>query len=180
MEKEIEVATLAGGCFWCLEAIYKRVKGVIKVIPGYSGGVIDNPSYKQVCSDTTGHAEAVQIFFNPKIISYHELLKIFWQIHNPTTLNCQGDDIGSQYRSVIFYHNTRQKKIAEKSKKDWQDAHIWPQPIVTELIPFQKFFPAEEYHRDFFENHPENQYCQLVVKPKIKKFEQTFQEYIQK
>lgn len=177
MEEEVEVATLAGGCFWCLEAIYKRVKGVIKVIPGYSGGELDNPNYEQVCSDTTGHAEVVQIFFNPKIISYHEILNIFWQIHNPTTINRQGNDVGSQYRSVIFYHNERQKKIAENSKRKLQETHIWVEPIVTELVAFQKFFPAEDYHKDYFDKHPENHYCQLVVKPKVKKFEQNFQKY---
>ncbi|MDD3656853.1 MAG: peptide-methionine (S)-S-oxide reductase MsrA [Atribacterota bacterium] len=177
MQGKKEVATLAGGCFWCLEAIYKRVKGIIEVIPGYSGGGLDNPSYEQVCSDTTGHAEAIQIFFNPEIISYNEILEIFWQIHNPTTLNRQGNDIGSQYRSVILYHNEEQKKVALISKKYLQDTHIWQNSIVTEIVPFRKFYPAEEYHRGYYENHPENRYCQLVVKPKVKKYEETFKKY---
>jgi len=177
MNQKIEKATLAGGCFWCLEAIYKKVKGVKEVIPGYSGGQTKSPTYEQVCSDTTGHAEAIQITFEPDVISYTEILKIFWHIHNPTTLNRQGHDIGSQYRSVIFYHNEEQKKIAEKSKKDLQDAHIWSDPIVTEIISFDEFYPAEEYHKNYFRNHPESGYCQLVVKPKVEKFKKTFQDY---
>jgi len=177
MNQKNEKATLAGGCFWCLEAIYKKVKGVKEVIPGYSGGQTKSPTYEQVCSDTTGHAEAIQITFEPDVISYVEILKIFWQIHNPTTLNRQGHDIGSQYRSVIFYHNEEQRKIAEKSKKDLQDAHIWPDPIVTEIIPVDEFYPAEEYHKNYFRNHPESGYCQLVVRPKVEKFKKTFQNY---
>ncbi|HPK86739.1 MAG TPA: peptide-methionine (S)-S-oxide reductase MsrA [Atribacterota bacterium] len=178
MKGKTEVATLAGGCFWCLEAIYQRVKGVLKVISGYSGGDVVSPDYEQVCSDTTGHAEAVQIVFNPEIISYGEILKIFWQIHNPTTLNRQGNDFGSQYRSVIFYHNEAQKNIALNSKKDLEDAHIWKEPVVTEIVPFQEFYPAEEYHKNYLNNHPENQYCQFVVMPKVKKFETAFKKYL--
>jgi len=177
MNQKIEKATLAGGCFWCLEAIYKKVKGVKEVIPGYSGGQTVSPTYEQVCSDTTGHAEAIQITFEPDVISYAEILKIFWQIHNPTTLNRQGHDIGSQYRSAIFYHNEEQMKIAEKSKKDLQDGHIWLDPIVTEIIPVDEFYPAEEYHKNYFRNHPESGYCQLVVRPKVEKFKKTFQNY---
>jgi peptide-methionine (S)-S-oxide reductase len=178
MDKKTEKATLAAGCFWCLEAIYKKVKGVLDVIPGYSGGHVTSPTYEQVCSDATGHAEAVQVIFDPEMISYAEILKIFWQIHNPTTLNRQGHDIGSQYRSVIFYHNEEQKKIAENSRKDLQDAHIWPDSIVTEIVPYSEFYPAEEYHRNYYQNHPENSYCQLVVIPKVKKFEKAFRNYI--
>ncbi len=177
MNQKIEKTTLAGGCFWCLEAIYKKVKGVKEVIPGYSGGQTKSPTYEQVCSDTTGHAEAIQITFQPDVISYAEILKIFWQIHNPTTLNRQGHDIGSQYRSVIFYHNEEQKKIAEKSKKDLQDANTWSDPIVTEIVPYSEFYPAEEYHKNYFRNHPESGYCQLVVRPKVEKFKKTFQDY---
>ncbi len=180
MNKKIEKATLAGGCFWCLEAIYKRVKGVQEVIPGYSGGQTEYPTYEQVCSDTTGHAETIQITFNPDVISFSEILKIFWSLHNPTTLNRQGHDVGSQYRSVIFYHNEKQKIIAEKSKKDLQDAGIWSDPIVTEIVPFSEFYPAEEYHRNYFQNHPENSYCQIVVMPKVEKFKKVFQDYIYK
>lgn len=176
MTEKTEVATLAGGCFWCLEAVYKRVKGVLEVIPGYSGGYVKCPSYEQVCSDTTGHAEVIQIIFNPQIISYDEILKIFWQVHNPTTLNRQGNDIGSQYRSVIFYHDDKQKEIAERSKKDLQEAHIWQNPVVTEIVPFKQFYQAEEYHRDYYENNHYNSYCQFVVGPKVKKFVKEFKE----
>ena len=178
MAKETEIATLAGGCFWCLEAVYQKVRGVVKVVPGYSGGKVKNPSYEQVCSDTTGHAEAIQVFFNPKLISYREILEIFWYIHNPTTLNRQGNDIGSQYRSAIFYHNEQQEKIAESSKKDLENSHTLPAPIITEIIPFQEFYEAEEYHHNYLHNHPENSYCQFVVLPKVKKFEKTFQKYL--
>ncbi|NLL61508.1 MAG: peptide-methionine (S)-S-oxide reductase MsrA [Candidatus Atribacteria bacterium] len=178
MAKGTEVATLAGGCFWCLEAVYQRVKGIIRVIPGYSGGEIKNPSYEQVCSDTTGHAEAIQVFFNPELISYCEILEIFWHIHNPTTLNRQGNDIGSQYRSVIFYHNEQQKKIAENSKKELENSHTLSASIVTEIVPFQEFYEAEEYHHNYLKNYPENSYCQFVVLPKIKKFEKNFQKYL--
>jgi len=178
MEQKMEKITLAAGCFWCLEAIYQKVKGVLEVIPGYSGGHVKSPTYEQVCSDTTGHAEVVLITFDPEIISYAEILKIFWQIHNPTTLNYQGHDIDSQYRSVIFYHNEEQKKIAENSKKVLQDARIWPDPIVTEIIPFSEFYPAEEYHKNYYQNHPENSYCHLVMMPKVQKFEKLFQNYI--
>ncbi len=177
--KKTAQATLAAGCFWCLEAIYKRVKGVLEVISGYSGGNVVNPTYEQVCSDTTGHAEAVQITFNPEVISYAEILKIFWQVHNPTTPNRQGHDIGSQYRSVIFYHNEEQKKIAENSREELQDARIWPDAIVTEIVPLEQFYPAEEYHQDYYQRHPENSYCQLVVKPKVTKFEKGFDKYLQ-
>jgi len=180
MNQKIEKVTLAGGCFWCLEAIYKRVKGVQEVISGYSGGQTKYPTYEQVCSDTTGHAEAIQITFNPDVIAFSEILKIFWSIHNPTTLNRQGHDIGSQYRSVIFYHNEEQRKVAEKSKKDLQVAGIWPDPIVTEIVPFSEFFPAEEYHKNYFQDHPENSYCQMVVMPKVEKFKKVFQDYINK
>lgn len=178
MVQKQEKATLAAGCFWCLEAIFQKVKGIQKVIPGYSGGHFKNPTYEQVCSGTTGHAEAVQITFYPEIISYAEILKIFWQVHNPTTLNRQGYDIGSQYRSVIFYHSDEQKEIAIKSTKDLQEAHIWEDSVVTEIVPFRKFYPAEKYHLNYFYNHPENSYCQLAIMPKIKKFEKIYQKYI--
>jgi peptide-methionine (S)-S-oxide reductase len=178
MEQKTEKATLAGGCFWCLEAIYKKVKGVKEVISGYSGGQTNNPTYEQVCSDTPGHAEAVQITFDTNIISYEDILKIFWQIHNPTTLNRQGYDVGSQYRSAIFYHNDQQKQIAEKLKKELQNANTWSDPIVTEIVPYSEFYPAEEYHKDYLENHPENNYCQMVVIPKVEKFKKRFQDYL--
>lgn len=179
IKKKMEKATLAAGCFWCLEAIFKKVKGVLEVISGYSGGDVVNPTYEQVCSDATGHAEAVQITFDPEVISYAEILKIFWQVHNPTTLNRQGHDIGSQYRSVIFCHNEEQKKIAENSRKELQDARIWPDDIVTEIVPLTQFYPAEEYHQDYYQRNPGNSYCQLVVRPKVTKFERVFEKYIQ-
>src|SRR6056297_1846443 len=145
MNQKIEKATLAGGCFWCLEAIYKKVRGVKEVIPGYSGGQTKSPTYEQVCSDTTGHAEAIQITFEPDVISYAEILKIFWQIHNPTTLNRQGHDIGSQYRSVIFYHNEEQKKMAEQSKQKMDQSGYFNNPIVTKIEPYSNFYEAEDY-----------------------------------
>lgn len=178
MEKKLEKATLAGGCFWCLEAIYKKVNGVLEVVSGYSGGEQKNPSYQQVCTGMTGHAEAIQITFSPDIISYGRILEIFWSIHNPTTIDRQGHDIGSQYRSAIFYHDERQKDIAENSKKDLQDAGIWPAPVVTEILPLKEFYPAEEYHKDYFRNHPENSYCQMIVLPKVEKFKKVFEKYI--
>lgn len=178
MEKKLEKATLAGGCFWCLEAIYKKVNGVLEVVSGYSGGEQKNPSYQQVCTGMTGHAEAIQITFSPDIISYGRILEIFWSIHNPTTIDRQGHDIGSQYRSAIFYHDERQKDIAENSKKDLQDAGIWPAPVVTEILPLKEFYPAEEYHKDYFQNHPENSYCQMVVLPKVEKFKKVFEKYV--
>lgn len=180
MEKNTEKAILAGGCFWCLEAVYKKVKGVEEVIPGYTGGNTENPTYEQVCSDTTGHAEVVQVIFNPAVITYAEILKIFWQIHNPTTLNRQGYDMGSQYRSAIFYYSQEQRQTAEKLKKDLQEAGIWSEPVVTEIVPLKKFYPAEEYHRNYLQNHPENQYCQMVVIPKVEKFKKTFQDYLKR
>ncbi len=175
-----ETATLAGGCFWCLEAIYKKVIGVNEVVPGYMGGKLNNPTYEQVCSGTTGHAEVVQITFDPDSISYAEILKIFWEIHNPTTLDRQGHDIGSQYRSVIFYHNEEQRRIAEKSKQDLQNSNIWTRPVVTEIVPSGQFYPAEEYHMNYFQNNPANNYCQFVVLPKIDKFKNKFQYCIKK
>jgi len=177
-KNKTEKATLAAGCFWCIEAIFKKVGGILEVIPGYAGGDIENPTYEQVCSDTTGHAEVVQITFDPTIISYKEILKIFWSVHNPTTLNRQGHDIGSQYRSVIFYNDEEQERIAEKSKRQLQESNVWPDPIVTQIVPLKEFYPAEEYHQEYLQNYPENSYCQFVVIPKIKKFEKAFNKYI--
>jgi peptide-methionine (S)-S-oxide reductase len=167
-----EVATLAGGCFWCLEAVFKEVKGIQRVLSGYTGGKKDNPTYEEVCSDKTGHAEAIDITFFPDVISYREILEIFFTVHDPTTLNRQGHDIGSQYRSAIFYHNEAQKLIAEEVIKEIDDAHIWHSPIVTELKPYTKFHNAEEYHRDYFERHPQQSYCQVIIAPKVLMFRQ--------
>jgi peptide-methionine (S)-S-oxide reductase len=167
-----EVATLAGGCFWCLEAVFKEVKGVQRVLSGYTGGKKENPTYDDVCSDKTGHAEALDITFFPDVISYREILEIFFTVHDPTTLNRQGHDTGSQYRSAVFYHDEAQKSIAEKVIGEINNAHIWSSPIVTELKPYTKFYSAEEYHRDYFENHPEQGYCQAIIAPKVLKFRQ--------
>ena len=169
-----EIATFGAGCFWCIEAIFQEVKGVIKVISGYSGGHITDPTYEQVSSGTTGHAESVQILFDPAEVQYLELLAIFWKIHDPTTRNRQGNDIGPQYRSVIFYHNEKQREMAEKSKADLEKANIWNAPIVTEIVAFKGFFPAETYHHNYYHKNPNQVYCQLVIMPKIKKFETIF------
>ena len=176
--KKLEKATLGGGCFWCLEAVYQRVKGVEKVVSGYAGGHVKNPTYEQVCSDTTGHAEVVQITFDPQIISYEDILNIFWQIHDPTQLNRQGNDIGTQYRSVIFYHSEEQKQKAQLSKQNLEDEGVFSKTIVTEIVPLTNFYPAEQYHQNYFNNNPSQAYCQLVIAPKVKKFKKNFSEYL--
>ncbi|WP_456406618.1 peptide-methionine (S)-S-oxide reductase MsrA [Caldithrix abyssi] len=178
VEKHLEKATLGGGCFWCLEAIYQRVKGVESVISGYAGGNVENPTYEAVCTGTTGHAEVVQITFNPDIISYEDILNIFWQIHDPTQLNRQGNDIGTQYRSVIFYHNDEQKQTALASKEQLKKEQVYQKPIVTEISPLDKFYAAEKYHQNYFNNNPSQTYCQLVIAPKLKKFKKSFTEYL--
>jgi peptide-methionine (S)-S-oxide reductase len=165
-----EVATLAGGCFWCLEAVFKELKGVQRVLSGYTGGKKVNPTYQEVCSDNTGHAEAIDVTFFPDVISYREILEIFFTVHDPTTMNRQGNDVGSQYRSAIFYYNEAQKIIAEQVIKEINDAHIWDRPIVTEVKPYTKFYSAEDYHRDYFERNPQQNYCQIVIAPKVIKF----------
>jgi peptide-methionine (S)-S-oxide reductase len=165
-----EVATLAGGCFWCLEAIFMEVDGVENVISGYTGGTTVNPTYQKVCSDSTGHAEAVQLTFNPGKISYREILQIFFSVHDPTTLNRQGEDVGTQYRSAIFYHNDRQRAIAEALIRELNEAHLWSKPIVTQVAPLDKFYAAEDYHREYFSRYPEQAYCQVVISPKVNKF----------
>jgi peptide-methionine (S)-S-oxide reductase len=165
-----EVATLAGGCLWCLEAIFKEVDGVEDVTSGYTGGTVINPTYQEVCTSTTGHAEAVQLAFNPGKISYREILQIFFSAHDPTTLNRQGEDVGTQYRSAIFYHNDRQRAIAEALVRELNEAHLWKKPIVTQVVPLDKFYPAEDYHREYFSRHPEQSYCQVVISPKVNKF----------
>ena len=169
MNKDSETATLANGCFWCSEAIFKRLKGVKSVTPGYAGGTIKNPSYDQVCNRTTGHAESIQIVFDPSVIDFDKILNIFWHTHNPTTLNRQGNDIGTQYRSAIFYHNEKQREIAEKSKKDLEKERIYKDSIVTEVIPFRNFYTAENYHKDYYDNNKQAAYCNFVIDPKIRK-----------
>jgi peptide-methionine (S)-S-oxide reductase len=168
----LEKATLAGGCFWCLEAIFKDVNGVIDAVPGYTGGTVANPSYEQVCNGKTGHAEAVQVTYDPAKITYREILEIFFTVHDPTTLNRQGADIGTQYRSAIFYHNEEQKAVTKELIAGLTKACVWKGPIVTQIAPLDVFYPAEEYHRDYFTSHPEQAYCQFVIGPKLLKFRQ--------
>lgn len=165
-----ETATLAGGCFWCLEAVYDMINGVVSVESGYSGGHVGNPSYQAVCSGTTGHAEVVQVTFDPEMITYQDLLNIFFTIHDPTTLNRQGADVGTQYRSAIFYHNEQQKSLAEKVINEITKAGIWDNPIVTQIEQFEKFFIAEDYHQEYFASNPNQPYCRAVVAPKVLKF----------
>jgi peptide-methionine (S)-S-oxide reductase len=163
----VRLATLGGGCFWCLEAVFERLDGVQSVVSGYAGGQTENPTYKKVCSGTSGHAEVIQIRFDPGKLSYEDLLEVFWQAHDPTTLNRQGADVGSQYRSVILYHDLEQKKAAQNSKEAAAD--MFKRPIVTEIIPLKKFYPAEENHQDFFRKNPNHPYCVVVIHPKLKK-----------
>ncbi len=165
-----EVATLAGGCFWCVEAVFREVTGVESLVPGYTGGTTINPTYQEVSTGDTGHAEAVQLTFDPARISYREILEIFFSIHEPTTLNRQGADIGTQYRSAIFYHDEQQRAIAEQVIADLNKARLWRKPIVTEVVPLDKFYPAEDYHREYFARHPEQAYCRMVILPKVSKF----------
>lgn len=173
-DSNMETAVFGNGCFWCSEAIFSRLKGVFSVTPGYSGGIIANPTYDEVCTGETHHAEVVKIVYDPKVISYEELLEVFWKTHDPTTLNRQGADVGTQYRSVIFYLNDRQKQLAEHYKQKLQEAHIWEKPIVTEISPFTTFYPAEDYHKNYYENHPAQAYCNFVITPKVEKFEKIF------
>jgi len=169
-ETSLGVATFAGGCFWCIEAVFREVDGIEQVISGYTGGSTPNPAYQQVCSGQTGHAEAVRVKFNPSKISYREILEIFFSVHDPTTLNRQGADVGTQYRSVIFYHNEQQKAVAEELIGELNGANLWKNPIVTQVVPVNTFYPAEEYHQEYFSRHPEQSYCQVVISPKISKF----------
>jgi peptide-methionine (S)-S-oxide reductase len=173
-----EVATLGGGCFWCLEAVYDQLKGVISVESGYSGGSIPNPSYRLVCTGTTGHAEVTQITFDPSVVSYRELLQVFFTIHDPTTLNRQGGDVGSQYRSVIFYHSPEQKAIAESVIADLTEQAVWSDPIVTELAPLEVFYVAEDYHQEYYANNSQQPYCQVVIAPKVAKFRRKYLEQL--
>jgi peptide-methionine (S)-S-oxide reductase len=175
-----EIASFGNGCFWCTEAIFQQLEGVIKVVSGYSGGHIDNPTYKQVCNGTTGHAECLNITYDPSKISFDELLEVFWKTHDPTTLNRQGNDVGTQYRSVIFYHNEEQKAKAEKYKAELDKSGAYASPIVTTLEPFVKFYPAEDYHQNYFNENGSAPYCQLVVKPKVEKFEKVFKAKLKK
>jgi peptide-methionine (S)-S-oxide reductase len=178
--QEKEVATLAGGCFWCLEAVYDQLRGVADVVSGYSGGRVKNPSYKEVCAGTTGHAEVVQVTFDPTEITFREILQVFFTIHDPTTLNRQGADVGTQYRSAIFYHSPEQKATAEQVIREIDAAKIWPAPIVTEVAPFTEFYPAEEYHQDYFARNPTQGYCSFVIAPKVAKFRKQYLSRLKK
>lgn len=168
---KVETATVGGGCFWCVEGCYLLVPGVTKVVSGYAGGAVDNPTYEQVCGGATGHAEVVQVTFDPEKISYAKVLELFWHAHDPTQINRQGNDVGTQYRSVIFYENDEQKRIAEQSKVEAQTE--LSKPIATEISPLKKFYVAESYHQDYFKNNPGNPYCQFVVRPKVDKFKKS-------
>lgn len=172
----METATLGSGCFWCSEAIFQRLKGVESVIPGFSGGHIKRPAYREVVTGRTGHAEVAQITFDPEMVSFEQLLEVFWKTHDPTTLNRQGNDVGTQYRSAIFYHNEAQKKVAEEMKTALDNAGVWEDPIVTEIVPFESFYPAEDYHLNYFNQNQEQPYCAYVIKPKVEKLQQVFSD----
>jgi peptide-methionine (S)-S-oxide reductase len=173
---DTEVATLAGGCFWCTEAVFADLRGVERVESGYSGGTVRNPTYRQVCTGTTGHAEAIQITFDPAVIPYRELLEVFFTVHDPTTRDRQGPDVGPQYRSAIFYHTPTQRDIAKEVIREFTARGIWSAPIVTEVTLFSAFYPAEEYHRDYFQRNGEQRYCQVVIAPKVAKFREHYRE----
>jgi peptide-methionine (S)-S-oxide reductase len=175
-----EIATLAGGCFWCLEAVYELMRGVESVESGYSGGHVPDPTYEEVCSGTTGHAEVVQVTFDPDVVSFRELLEVFFTIHDPTTLNRQGPDVGTQYRSAIFYHSPEQRETAESVIRELEAEGIWDAPIVTQVVPFEAFYPAEPYHREYFRRHPTQPYCSVVIAPKVAKFRKKFTEKLRR
>lgn len=175
-----EVATLAGGCFWCTEAVFDELKGVESVVSGYSGGQVQNPSYREVCNGTTGHAEAIQVTFDPKVISFKEILEVFFTTHDPTTLNRQGNDTGTQYRSAVFTHSEEQKRVAEEVIKDFEQKRIWDNRIVTEVTPYTNFYPAEDYHQEYFANNPTQGYCRVIIEPKVAKFRAKFREKLKR
>ncbi len=180
MEKRVELATLGAGCFWCVEAIYQRLEGVEKVESGYSGGSVKNPSYEAVCSGRTGHAEVIQVTYDPAKLSYKELLEVFFRTHDPTTLNKQGADVGTQYRSAIFYHSDEQKKVAEQVKMETDAAKIWDDPTVTEIAPFREFYKAEDYHQNYYNQNSYQPYCMMVINPKLSKFKKEFGSKLKK
>jgi peptide-methionine (S)-S-oxide reductase len=176
MSQQKETATLAGGCFWCLEAVYDQLKGVSSVESGYAGGSVQNPSYEQVCTGRTGHAEVIQITYDPQVVSFKDLLDVFFTIHDPTTLDRQGNDVGTQYRSAIFYHSPEQKAVAEQTIAEVNNQHVWKNPIVTQVAPLEKFYPAEAYHQEYFVNHGSQPYCRVVIEPKVSKFRKHYME----
>lgn len=179
-ENKLDTATFGAGCFWCVEAVFQRLEGVEKVVSGYSGGHIINPTYEQVCDKNTGHAEVVQIYFNPDIISYDELLEIFWKTHDPTTPNQQGNDKGPQYRSVIFYHHNEQKEKAEYYKSALDRSGSWSKPVITEIAPYKNFYVAEDYHQNYYNDNINQPYCRYVIQPKLEKFEKVFKDKLKK
>ncbi len=174
--KQLEVATLGGGCFWCLDAVYQDVAGVERVVSGYAGGHVPNPTYEQVCGKRTGHAEVVQVWYDPAVIGYEDILTIFWRIHDPTTPNRQGNDVGPQYRSIILYHDEAQRAAAEKTRDQAVAEGVWRDPIVTEIVPLETFYEAEAYHQDYFAQNPNQPYCVYVVDPKVQKFRKSFKD----
>ena len=174
--KETELATLAGGCFWCLEAVFEQLRGVTKVQSGYAGGHVANPSYEAVCTGTTGHAEVVQVAFDPAIVSYRDLLGVFFTLHDPTTLNAQGGDVGTQYRSAIFYHDDEQRRVAEEAVSELEAEHVFDDPIVTEIVPLPAFYPAEAYHKEYYRRNPNQPYCRAVIAPKVAKLRSKYLE----
>lgn len=174
MNNNIETTTLGGGCYWCLEAIFQQLQGVESVASGFSGGAVENPTYKEVCTGLTGHAEVIQITYDTSKITFAELLKVFFTMHDPTTLNRQGNDVGTQYRSAIFYHNEQQKQLAEDIIQKLNEEHVYDSPIVTQVVPFQKFYKAEDYHQNYYNNNSNQGYCRLVIQPKLEKFEKIF------
>lgn len=176
MGKDLQKATLGGGCFWCTEAVYQNLKGVVEVVPGYSGGNIKNPAYREVCTGRTGHAEVVQITYDPEIVNYKEILEVFFMTHDPTTLNRQGNDAGTQYRSAIFYHDEKQKATAEEIIHHFENEKVYENSIVTEITPYETFYKAEDYHKNYFERNKNQPYCQFVIVPKMKKFRKIFNE----
>lgn len=180
LDSSLQKATLGGGCFWCLEAVYDDLRGVTDVVSGYAGGHVPNPTYEQVCTKMTGHAEVVQVTFDPAQISFREILEVFFTIHDPTTLNRQGNDVGPQYRSAIFYHSETQRQTAETVMQEVEAAQLWPNPLVTEVTPLDVFYPAEDYHQEYFKHHPYAMYCQLVIAPKVSKFRKKYLDRLKK
>jgi len=174
MTDSLEMTTLGGGCFWCVEAVYQELQGVQSAVSGYAGGAVDNPTYYQVCNGTTGHAEVVQITFDPKIITFDDILYVFWRTHDPTTLNRQGYDVGTQNRSIILYHSEQQRASAEKSKRDTDASGLWPNPIITEISPFTTLYKAEDYHQNFYRDNPYQPYCRAIIDPKMTKLRKEF------
>ena len=180
MSQVRENATLAGGCFWCLEAVFNELRGVERVVSGYAGGSVPAPTYQDVCAGTTGHAEVVQVTFDPQVVSFRQLLEVFFTIHDPTTLNRQGADVGTQYRSAIFYHSPEQKETAARVIAELNEARLWDAPVVTEIAPLTQFYPAEDYHQEYYQRNPQQGYCRAIIAPKVAKFRKQYLEQLKK